>query len=70
MKLRIIYGPEPFPYKIQRKKWFSWILIDESSSMAHAETKLAQLACKPQLGQVLKVYDDMDRVIDKLKGKQ
>jgi hypothetical protein len=75
-KYRIIIGGHagtPYPYRIQMKKdsLFSfWTEISYASSLENAEDELREHINKnlPPPGTVVKIYDETDLLVDKLKG--
>ena len=73
MKYRIIIGESTaYPYKVEMKRsiWSSWQEIDRSRNLPEAEHALKEYikANIPPLGTILKIYEESDILVEKLKG--
>ena len=70
-KYRIVYSESEMTahYRIERKKLFFWKDIAGSHSVGSAESLIHDFIQNPEDGEVLKVYDESDLLVDKLKGK-
>lgn len=73
-KYRIRVGDSgPYPFKVERKGFIFWHQVDMEKSLEAAEETLKRHHRRIQnapIGTVLKVYDDSDAIVEKLKGNE